>query len=1236
MPISPVSGLAGRTAFGAFLASLLTIVPSLRCCFSPEVQPLLPATAVLALFCAGGSLEETIGLTCQLLYGTGFAVLIVQLGLWSTGFQNVSVTSWQSVAVLADASLLTCITCLLPAAENIKVTAVGLTSYFMVAAVFPKSMSTQSHFLGIEYFIVTLVGCAMMVFAYACPMPGTPSTQALPQAAAAVEAVADGCAELIGEATAAFLGRGAGEAWVAIARHKLQLLESQLAEAERSMEHFHWSAEVIALRLQQKGRVKADLCQSQREAALLVARDALSSCKLLCELAMVARDYSDREEAVTARSVAAERLTRVASGASELLRDIVRTNFKIPKMNEDLEELLSNAAGGPRRRRLRRTARAALRDSSAAASELLMLGLFGGANTSELSRLDFARTRADMSAFFFLVHALATDMLSREGEALCTVKAAVDGAKPLVPDEEEVSDVESNPSSVASQEFAKTLSSMYGMLSVPLIQRQRSMSLEVHVPARGHRLKEKLFRLPDEVAVLVHQCWDSVKLAMKLRGRFTLKVTLTFAIAFALSIYCFNLDGTVVSTVAYLSSYGSQYTGGSLRRALQRALGIAVGSTIGSCLRKINQSIPDLNSNDVLALDANLMAVSAVAFAWVYAGMLISFEGGKYSYAGFCAAFTGMKFLITPDISFDTTVLYSMYACLLAAAIELGVLPVDAEDLMRSRLAASTAGSTAILSALVSVDPRPVGRTISSLVSLDDGVVPSPSKSVNAGGGAITIGGKIGLETVKEHECTTISDLPDLTERLKEAGLHSKYLAWREGYMRWRQGDARGSHGELKSGEPVKEQKAALEPQQVFARTSTPADEVEVAFEAAFAPKLGATDSSNGVVLDAVSGVELPAERANFLKVAPPCENEGARYSLGSEDLQSMQVDLGTDGLASIQDATHSMLQAMRDHTLSEVSVAAVEQHLAPVELDPSAAAEHPLLAELLHASLQAVEEDNEEACYRPQEDPASTETILQTMTLSEVQLLLEEMQSALAPTADLADQAAERLIGDRVDPQSWRSLADSLEHVWLKLTLLSRVALRLRRGVNVAALLGGSDSGAAARELVTAFGTAMATATVAIAGGSVPTHQTAANLESQLRDCCNMLLKAMASREPSHNEDKVGISAEILAGVASSTLMGLLLDVSKVVASAVALAGCKTPAGTGEAVTSAEAQEEVTRASQRWESRHLPDLTDRLKEEGAYEQYVKWREGYLKWRSGEARGAHGEIVSGESAGAEA
>jgi len=41
-----------------------------------------------------------------------------------------------------------------------------------------------------------------------------------------------------------------------------------------------------------------------------------------------------------------------------------------------------------------------------------------------------------------------------------------------------------------------------------------------------------------------------------------------------------------------------------------------------------------------------------------------------------------------------------------------------------------------------------------------------------------------------------VKDLPDLTDRLKQLGIHAEYLEWRDNYFRWRLGEASGAKGE--------------------------------------------------------------------------------------------------------------------------------------------------------------------------------------------------------------------------------------------------------------------------------------------------------------------------------------------------------------------------------------------------------------------------------------------------------
>eukprot|EP00929_Paragymnodinium_shiwhaense_P005466 TRINITY_DN10748_c0_g1_i1.p1 TRINITY_DN10748_c0_g1~~TRINITY_DN10748_c0_g1_i1.p1 ORF type:complete len:528 (+),score=84.99 TRINITY_DN10748_c0_g1_i1:68-1651(+) len=51
----------------------------------------------------------------------------------------------------------------------------------------------------------------------------------------------------------------------------------------------------------------------------------------------------------------------------------------------------------------------------------------------------------------------------------------------------------------------------------------------------------------------------------------------------------------------------------------------------------------------------------------------------------------------------------------------------------------------------------------------------------------------------KSHSSTgrcRVSDLPDLTDKLKEQGIYAEYIEWRDNYMKWRKGEASGAKGE--------------------------------------------------------------------------------------------------------------------------------------------------------------------------------------------------------------------------------------------------------------------------------------------------------------------------------------------------------------------------------------------------------------------------------------------------------
>ncbi|CAE7230602.1 unnamed protein product, partial [Symbiodinium pilosum] len=259
--------------------------------------------------------------------------------------------------------------------------------------------------------------------------------------------------------------------------------------------------------------------------------------------------------------------------------------------------------------------------------------------------------------------------------------------------------------------------------------------------------------------------------ATRTRGRSAIKVSLSYGLAFFIDL-SYGFDSVLVCSVGYLSSYGSQYAGGSLRRATSRGVGVAAGATVGSLLRHLS-----------LAEEGALPVTLACIGVWAFATMLVYFRKGPYAYVGFCAAFTAIKFLsCLPGSSMQlaTTVTSTMYACLLAAVVELTVLPVDARDLLQFRVASSLLGMSLVLPALATADG-------SQQVTM-------PSKGVDTSISSISFTGRKGVTAVPVP-------LPDLTDRLRELGAYEKYLEWRDGYLRWRQGNHRGSKGEVTESE---------------------------------------------------------------------------------------------------------------------------------------------------------------------------------------------------------------------------------------------------------------------------------------------------------------------------------------------------------------------------------------------------------------------------------------------------
>ncbi|CAK0793157.1 unnamed protein product [Prorocentrum cordatum] len=1294
--------LAVRVALGSCVASSLVLVKPLKDLFSEETQPLLQNAAVVAIFCAGGSLEETVKLSAETVAGTFGAVFGTAAGCWLGGLGTVRVDCWLSLLVPVEATLLAGAICLLPVADNVKMTMVGLMSYFTIS-IFSDSQVPVAQLCG-EYVAMTFCGTLCIVLAYMVRVPWLADSNALQSAASAFEDVADGCAELITEATLAFLCTGAGDAWRAMALHRTRVVEARLVEARRAVGFRNWHPRVIVKRMSRSGRTAQAAWMARREAAFANAASALDTCRLLCELAVQAQAGATGFEAVAVRERTADRLARVAEAAAALLRDSARANFQGSRAghgHQPLEEP-GDPAGRTQRRAVHVAAKKALRNSSAAARELLLLSTYGGASDDaggadddanparasllQMSRSELAGARSDMAAFLFLVHALAADLLRSEADAAreqATLQRAATapipgGARWRLPRVDEEADDADNGSIGGESCCTESLHSGFGSLHAPLVKRAAPSvggeTVSSHgAAARVQELARRWLSCLSSRCAPLCACAAHVAAATRMRWRIALKVMLSFLPACLASIYLFELDSTTVATVAYVCSYGSQHCGSSLRRVALRGVGIAAGATVGSAIQnmilRLHQAIGVSWWGFVSCSAANAL----IASCWVGFVMLISFRGGPYSYAGFCSAFVSFKFTLAIGDSADLSsiVAFNMFACLLVAAVELGVMPMHADTMLRSRLAAATAGSLAALSALVTsssenvaITPR-LARDVLQYVGASAaehrciaGEADPMLRTLRAAGGAAApqrLSSRGQPEDQRDRAKTigavgdlkTLGDLPDLTERIKEAGFYEHYLSWRDGYMRWRGGSADGSHGEIASGAPQKGAAAAPSPadppadEQAHAPGGSEAHQNAAIVAAAFEPALSGA-SVGLAALDPFAAVTLPLDQ-------------------GSPSEAACRSDMGPSaGLSGLADG---ILLTRGAPVLAE-GIAGAEAQLegpaqaGPAQLDPESAACMPLLAELArsrpHASggasggtctgdgppprqISSVKsrelsvESLASATAQELDLQASGLALAATVSLADVQVLLDEIGSALAPARGLASQATDRLDGETVDANAWCSLAAAIGMLRLRLSLLARVALRLRHGVGVAELLGGTGQEKAAAQLVAACSVALAAATSAIAGGAAPLPRVAAQLERNLKASAATLVRALAWRSiqhvPAHGGGR-GVAAEVLASTAGSTLVGLLRGSAEVLSWAVVLAGSHAEAPVG-AVASEPRAPRASRGSSltgALES-ELPDLTDRLKEAGKFEEYEKWRDGYMRWRGGGAAGAKGQIV---------
>eukprot|EP00434_Breviolum_minutum_P024318 symbB.v1.2.021475.t1/scaffold1792.1/size124732/10 len=456
-------------------------------------------------------------------------------------------------------------TCLLPLSESSKQYTVGLTAYFSMDLLQNKASQSSVLLLCMEYMSVSLLGSLCALAVYSVRLPGLPDTRALKSSAAAFTEIAEGCAEVVKEATEAFLSTGAGDAWRALAQQRLSDLSQTLADAKWTAEYESLSPLAAWRNLRYSGRLESSRQHLQQETAFSAAAETLDVCCLLCELASRPHGSDLGAEAALVRGAAEASILRLALGAAALLRDFGRADFGAAAFSE------SNATA-TRRKMLREAARNALQNSSTAAQELLLLKHFQS-HEAMLGTNSFASARSEMASFLFLVHVLATELLQSESSFLKKAMKFRSGSKILAGDEEEglasltglstwnLSNL-SRDSRSATGDFRDVRS-----LRSPLLPRRFSSSSVTSAPITCYDVLSEMAK--------------PVFTALSLRWRCSLKVSVSYCLGLILD---FNngLDSVLVCTVAYLCSYGSQYSGGSLRRAISRGVGVSAGATVGT------------------------------------------------------------------------------------------------------------------------------------------------------------------------------------------------------------------------------------------------------------------------------------------------------------------------------------------------------------------------------------------------------------------------------------------------------------------------------------------------------------------------------------------------------------------------------------------------------------------------------------------------------------------------------
>lgn len=1363
MPLSAYHTLALRSAIGTCLACSLALVPPLRASFSEEVRPLLPSAAAFGFFCYSTSLEATVKNACQGLLGTALSILNIGISVWLLGTEEAEITSkphiavysWLSLVVVLQATMFAAMACLLPVDEGAKMYMLSMTGYFLLTLFSPPSAVTLGR-LCMEYAVISLVGAGCAILAYSDVWP-LPSAHDLRGAAKTFEAAALGCAELIRGAAAAILGGGAGQASWAIAHRRLEDLEAQLADARNAVEYHYWNPMVAMRRVTRRGQISEKVLTLQREVAFDAVGEAIDTCRLLLELAAQVHARATSIEAAVVKGAAAKRLRRVADGAADLL-----TEFVGIIMQKQGEQAWLTKGRSPIRKKLE----SMLRSSRTVAKELLMLSLYSGAEVEiDMSKGALASARSDMAAFLFLIHSLAANLLKSEARLR---SAAIDARKSVLSEDEmdEMDEVAS-----ADEDLADRTSAMR-LLTSPLLRKKSRMRANT----------AQSWWTPRVSCEALRRCGRGFFVALRSLGRSrawhtSLKVTCTFTTAFGASLYLFGTDSTVVSTVAMLSNYGSQYSGSSLHRAVLRGVGIAAGATAGSAVRQFAIFLGMVIEDEIWGAAACSVASLVAIAGWVFFCHALYFDSGPYCYLGMVASFTAVKLIAswedTPSTPTSTIVMYNMYASFIAAAVELGLRPVDALDVLRSRMVASLTGSAAVFSALVTAEEKettlsvqvareylqgtttlqPAKREASDSVldSLKTASMPSksvmkpmrPSSSIlnMVEGDSESPNRASSAPETANGQPNAVGELPDLSDRLREAGIYGKYLQWREGYMRWRTGSGKGAHGELDAQTAAVYQESAsadaagrqldegggdqagfvadaaatastseavaeLEPHCSLAPLSQfmPAESFATRVEPLTGMLLSGGTPTSNIIGQEMSRRSLPPisaasggagtqhrsvsfgrqnspskKKAGDNELLPPLPEQplgvgnaegrvyGAILEFGEAPAEIL-LARGALAPAAEEDGFASQVSAQGSIQMDAAAPEGLAAMLATARLDVEAAAEHPLLDELVvskfgtdlmsvvevtaeeqaskaefgdvEAPLDGIQEKEEEPCIV--DVPRGVLEDSDKVSLRDIKKLLDELGSVLAPASNLASQASIRLSSSRVDAHHWRSLIYSLTLIRSQLSLISRIALRVGHSVFVADLLGstlegGPSAGDLAKDLVKVFMQVLGVSAVTISGRATVSPSMAAELELQLRSSASALLGALARRAEAlgkcHNSNSstataagedTPVEAEVLAGAAGHAFLALLHEAAEVLAVAVALA-------TQEDSEEQQATQVVNVDSDEEEdfsvNLDLPDLTSRLKEIGAYDKYLAWRDGYLRWRQGRADGAKKEVT---------